>query len=117
MLFRSFPPPLQAICLSPPIYFFCLDLLDLLETIGSFCNLLFFCFGFFQYRYQTQITNGIIVNPQTKLFQEPNSASESFTVLNEGSEFKPLQITDQWLLILTEDNQEGWILRRFAGLY
>ena len=88
-----------------------------LSWFTTFLFFVFFCFGFFQYRYQTQITNGVIVNPQTKLFQEPNSASESFTVLNEGSEFKPLQITDQWLLILTEDNQEGWIIRRFAGLY
>ena len=88
-----------------------------LSGITLFLFFVFFCFGFFQYRYQTQITNGIIVNPQTKFFQEPNSASESFTVLNEGSEFKPLQISDQWLLILTEDNQEGWIIRRFAGLY
>lgn len=73
--------------------------------------------GYAALRNKQQIKFAIIINRESKIFEEPNSSSKSKFNLHEGTKVKVLETNSDWTNIKLENGNEGWVKTHEVGLF
>ncbi len=61
-------------------------------------------------RYSLKHPRGVIVQPKVEVLEAPISTSEPAFLFTEGTKIKVLEIRGDWVLVVTLDGKQGWIM-------
>jgi tetratricopeptide (TPR) repeat protein len=90
---------------------FFVSIICLISFIGSMV------LGYTALNNKQQIKFAIITIRETKIHEEPNTASESKFSLHEGTKVKVLETNIDWTNIKLENGNEGWVKTTDVGLF
>lgn len=90
---------------------FFVSILCLISFIGSMV------LGYAALNNKLQTKFAIITIRETKIYEEPNTASESKFSLHEGTKVKVLETNPDWTNIKLENGNEGWVKTNDVGLF
>lgn len=73
--------------------------------------------GYIAIEDKQELSFAIVINRETKIFEEPNSVSKSKFSLHEGTKINVLETNTDWTNIKLENGNEGWVKTTDLGLF
>ncbi|MBL7936256.1 MAG: hypothetical protein JNM51_10675, partial [Bacteroidia bacterium] len=73
--------------------------------------------GYIAIEDKQELSFAIVINRETKIFEEPNSVSKSKFSLHEGTKINVLETNTDWTNIKLENGNEGWVKTSDLGLF
>jgi tetratricopeptide (TPR) repeat protein len=96
----------------------------LLKRTGFFLSVIFFILfigsmllGFTALNDKQLINFAVIIKSESKIYEEPNTSSNSKFNLHEGTKVNVLESNTDWTNIKLENGNEGWIKTGDVGLF
>ncbi len=77
----------------------------------------FMILGYASKQNSEELDFAIIINKESKIYEEPNSLSKSKFSLHEGTKVSVLETNKEWTNIKLENGNEGWIKTTEVGLF
>lgn len=66
-------------------------------------------FGYKQYKYESNLTNGVIISQSSYVKSSPDENSQDLLILHEGTSFEVLDKVNNWIEVKLTDGNKGWV--------
>lgn len=73
--------------------------------------------GFSALHSKQSINYAIITSRETKIYDEPNTTSNSKFSLHDGTKISVIETNDEWTNIKLQNGNEGWVKTNTVGLF